>query len=103
VSAADAAMAAVAENIFNGERKFSPVKYSAMMEYILSKGRLVYKTSLNKLLFYSDMTAFYLNGRGISGAVYLNRPFGPVADPAAEIFDGLVETGRVKVADRTKH
>ncbi len=93
----------VAESVFNGERKFSAAKLGAMMEYLLSKGRYVYKTNLNKLLFYSDMTAFYLNGQGISGSVYLNRPFGPVADPAAEILDDLIDAGKVKIADGTKH
>jgi len=96
-------LATAAESIFNGGQIFSAAKLKAMMEYILSKGRFVYKTNLNKLLFYSDMTAFYLHGRGISGSVYLNRPFGPVADPAAEILEDLVKTGRVKIADRTKH
>ena len=92
-----------AVSVFNGQRKFSAAKLSAMMEYLLSKGRFIYKTNLNKLLFYSDMTAFYLNGHGISGSVYLNRPFGPVADPAAKVLDDLIESGKVKIAEGTKH
>lgn len=92
-----------AEGVFSGMRDFSGEKYAAMMEYFLSKGRFIYKTSLNKLLFYSDMTAYYLNGRGISGAVYINRPFGPVADPAEDILQGLIRSGRVTLAERTKH
>ncbi|NOT47280.1 MAG: SocA family protein [Acidobacteria bacterium] len=90
-------------SVFSGERAFSGEKLAAMMEYILSKGRNVYKTNLNKLLFYSDMTAFYLRGVGMSGSVYLNRPFGPVADPAADVLEDLIESGCVTIAERTKH
>lgn len=94
---------AVEHSVFSGQRVFSAEKLGAMIEYLSSKGRHIYKTNLNKLLFYSDLTAFYLRGAGMSGAVYLNRPYGPVADPAAEILDNLIEAGRVTVADRTKH
>ena len=91
------------QSVFSGQRAFSAEKLGAMMEYILSKGRTVYKTNLNKLLFYSDLTAFYLRGAGMSGAVYLNRPYGPVADVAADVLDDLIQAGRVTIAERTKH
>lgn len=90
-------------SVFSGEKAFSAEKLGVMMEYILSKGRTVYKTNLNKLLFYADLTAFYLRGSGMSGSVYLNRPYGPVADPAADVLEGLIQSGRVKIAERTKH
>lgn len=90
-------------SVFSGERAFSADKLGAMIEYILSKGRTVYKTNLNKLLFYSDLTAYYLSGSGMSGSVYLNRPYGPVADPAADVLEDLIQTGRVTVAERTKN
>lgn len=101
VKAAREPMPAV--SVFSGETEYSQTKLGAMMEYILSKGRTVYKTNLNKLLFYSDLTAFYLRGTGISGSVYLNRPYGPVADPAAGVLEDLIESGRVTIAERTKH
>lgn len=97
------AEAAVEASVFSGQRAFSVGKMEAMIQYLLGRGRAIYKTNLNKLLFYSDFTAYYLRGSGISGAVYLNRPYGPVADPAAEVLDDLVEQGRVTVAERTKH
>lgn len=97
------AVQAAEQSVFNGQRTYSAEKLGAMMEYILSKGRTVYKTNLNKLLFYADLTAFYLRGTGMSGAVYLNRPYGPVADPAAEVLEDLIQSGRVTIAERTKH
>lgn len=91
------------ESLFSGNRVFSPAKFAAMMEYIASKGLNIYKTNLNKLLFYADLSYFYLRGYGMSGAVYCHRPFGPVADPAAGLLDDLIASERIKVVDRTKH
>ena len=91
------------ESVFEGHRPFSKPKMAAMMEYLTAKGHHIYKTSLNKLLFYSDLTYFYLLGRGMSGAVYYNRPFGPVADPAEDLLKELIGEQKVKVVERTGH
>lgn len=42
------------EAVFSGNRVFSIEKLAAMAAYISSQGRDIYKTKLNKLLFYSD-------------------------------------------------
>ncbi len=94
-AAATAAQPAPAETIFNGKRPFSREKLAAMIEYIARSGRDIYKTNLNKLLFYSDMTAYYLYGRGISGATYVNLPFGPVPDQVNAVVDEAAEAGRI--------
>ena len=88
------------ESIFNGNRPFSQPKMAAMIEYLAGKGHYLYKTSLNKLLFYSDLTNFYLTGHGMSGAAYHNRPFGPVADPAEPILSSLINAEKVRVVPR---
>lgn len=90
------------ESIFEGNRPYSHTKYAAMMEYLTGKGIHVYKTSLNKLLFYSDLTMFYLTNHGISGAVYHNRPFGPVADSAEPLLNSLVAREKVQIDPRLK-
>ena len=90
------------ESVFEGFRPFSQTKMAAMMEYLAAKGHNVYKTSLNKLLFYSDLTMFYLTNHGISGAVYHNRPFGPVADNAEPLLNSLVAAERVTIDPRLK-
>lgn len=88
------------DSVFTGRRIFAKTKMAAMIEYLTAKGDHVYKTSLNKLLFYSDLTNYYLLGQGISGAVYYNRRFGPVADQAASILSELIRTDRVRVEPR---
>ena len=90
------------DSLFTGKRAFSKAKMAAMIEYLTARGHYVYKTSLNKLLFYADMTNFYLAGHGMSGAVYYNRRFGPVADPAAPILTELINEQKVKFEPRTR-
>ncbi|HVF47965.1 MAG TPA: Panacea domain-containing protein [Pyrinomonadaceae bacterium] len=89
-------------SLFDGFRPFSKTKMAAMIEYLTGKGHHVYKTSLNKLLFYSDLSFFYLRSHGMSGAVYHNRPFGPVADPAGHILNELITDERVRVVPQTQ-
>jgi hypothetical protein len=87
-------------SVFNGQRTFSRSKLAAMIEYLTSKGYDVYKTQLNKLLFYSDLAFFDLAGVGMSGAVYRNRPFGPVADPVEGLLKDLDADGRLKLISK---
>ena len=88
------------ESVFTGRRIFAKAKMAAMIEYLTAKGNHVYKTSLNKLLFYSDLTNYYLLGQGISGAVYYNRRFGPVADPASSVLSELINADKIRVEPR---
>jgi len=84
-----------AKSVFTGFREFSPSKLGAMIEYIARSGRDIYKTNLNKLLFYSDFTFFYLHHRGISGATYLNLPYGPVPDMIENVLDRLTASSKI--------
>jgi len=88
------------ESVFSGKRKYSEPKLAAMIEYLTSRGLEIYKTQLNKLLFYSDLAFFDLAGVGISGAVYRNRPFGPVADPVEDLLSDLSTEGRIVIDAR---
>jgi len=90
------------KSVFAGNTVFSKAKMGAMIQYLTNRGHNVYKTSLNKLLFYSDLTSYYLLNHGISGAVYQNRPYGPVADPAEPILNELIDQKKVEVISRTK-
>lgn len=79
---------AVAEHpMFAGDRDYSPARLTAMMAYLSEKGVELYKTKLNKLLFYADLTAFYLTGQGISGSRYVHLPFGPVPESYEDVID----------------
>lgn len=84
--------------VFRGERAFSADRLAAMMGYLAGKGIELYKTKLNKLLFYADMTGFYLTGRGLSGSQYVNLPYGPVPDKFEEMIDHAEEMGIIEAS-----
>ena len=67
-------------DVFTGHRPFSFEKLAAMTAYIAHRGRSIYKTKLNKLLFYSDFVHYRIHGSSISGARYVHLPYGPVPD-----------------------
>jgi uncharacterized phage-associated protein len=81
--------------MFSGNRAFSADRLAAMMGYLASKGVELYKTKLNKLLFYADFTGFHLTGRGLSGAQYVNLPYGPVPDRFEEMIDHAATSGAI--------
>ena len=85
------------EAVFSGNRIFSIEKLAAMAAYISSRGKDIYKTKLNKLLFYSDFVNFYLNGTSISGARYVHLPYGPVPDRYESVLQNLALTGMVEI------
>jgi|GEM_PF-1294137 len=85
--------------IFTGKRAFDAERLGAMISYLVTKGHDIYKTNLNKLLFYSDMTAYFLRGEGISGATYVNMPFGPVPDHVEAVIEALVANGTIQKRD----
>jgi uncharacterized phage-associated protein len=89
----------LATSIFSGKKKFDAERLGAMVAYLVEKGHDIYKTNLNKLLFYSDMTAYFLRGEGMSGATYVNMPFGPVPDHVEAVIEALVANGTLTRRD----
>ena len=83
--------------IFNGNRAFSIEKMRAMIAYIGGNGKEIYKTKLNKLLFYSDFVNYYLFGHSISGARYIHFPYGPVPDGYDNVLNDLSASGAIQV------
>jgi uncharacterized phage-associated protein len=82
--------------MFSGNRALSADRLAAMMGHFASKGIELYKTKLNKLLFYADLTGFYLTGRGLSGAQYVNLPYGPVPDRFEDMIEHAVNLGAIE-------
>lgn len=95
-------LAEVAENaeheMFAGYRQFSSQRLIAMMAYLSKKAGGVYKTKLNKLLFYADLTHYYLTNCGISGSRYVNLPYGPVPDNFEAMIASGTEQGVITVS-----
>ena len=64
-------------------------KISNMIIYFLENCEKVYKTKLNKLLFYADFNTYRKIDKGISGLLYNHLPFGAVPKGINEILSCL--------------
>jgi uncharacterized phage-associated protein len=86
--------------VFSGHRSFSLEKMAAMISYVAIRTTDLYKTKLNKLLFYADFINYYSFGHSISGSRYLHLPYGPVPDSYEETLDTLNHYGVIDVVKR---
>ncbi|HUR98104.1 MAG TPA: Panacea domain-containing protein [Pyrinomonadaceae bacterium] len=84
--------------VFSGYRAFSLEKMAAMVSYLSARTTDLYKTKLNKLLFYSDFANFYLTGTSISGSRYLHLPYGPVPEAYEETLETLNHYGVIDIS-----
>ena len=82
-------------SIFSGYRNFSLEKMAAMVSYFADRTTDLYKTKLNKLLFYADFANYYLRGNSISGSRYVHLPYGPVPDSYEDTLETLNHYGVV--------
>lgn len=60
--------------------EYSPEKLQELIVYVAERSagdRMFGRTKLNKVLFYSDFTAYRSLGRSITGAAYQHLPQGP--------------------------
>ncbi len=81
----------------SGYRKLDIAKlFNAILFYC--KGG-VFKTSLNKLLFYADFKHFKDYAVSITGARYARIPFGPAPDKYDYYFATLIENDLIKVEE----
>lgn len=87
------AMSDTDATIFNGYRPFSLEKMAAMVLYLANRTADLYKTKLNKLLFYADFVNYHLHGSSISGSRYVHLPYGPVPDAYEETLETLSHYG----------
>lgn len=93
-------VAADEAGVFSGYRPFSLEKMAAMVSYLAARTSDLYKTKLNKLLFYADFVNFYLYGNSISGSRYVHLPYGPVPDAYEETLETLNHYGVIDVASQ---
>lgn len=74
--------------VYNGYRSFDFFKTAALINRITEKTE-VFKTKLNKLLFYIDFYHFRNTGNSITGLQYNAIPWGPVPNNFSSLFTHL--------------
>lgn len=67
-------------DISNGFRAFDIERVENLISYIASKVNNLYKTSLNKYLWFIDFENFKENMRSITGLTYVKQQYGPVIE-----------------------
>lgn len=68
------------QDIYNGFTKFDPEKLENLISYIADKVDNLYKTSLNKYLWFIDFKNFKENLSSITGLRYMKYDFGPIIE-----------------------
>ncbi len=76
-------------NEYNGFTKFNIKKLINSILFFANKYSKIYKTKMNKLLWYSDMLCFKRTSQSITGLCYVHDKFGPVPLRYDWIFGSL--------------
>ncbi len=84
----------------NGYRRLSLPRIANVLAYFEHHIGDLYKTKLNKLLFYADFLAYKQHGYSITGLPYRAIPYGPVPAEYGRLFLRLQDDGQVSVEER---
>lgn len=82
---------------FNGYKKPNEFKVSQMIGYFSQSINDLYKTKLNKLLFFSDFLCYKKTGYSISGIAYRAIQKGPVPAEYGKLYIKLVDDKLVQL------
>lgn len=69
------------ESLETGMRAFDPDRLREVVAYLAAHVRDLYRTKLNKILFYLDFASYRDTGRGFTGLRYAKADFRAGADP----------------------
>ncbi|MCE7063913.1 type II toxin-antitoxin system antitoxin SocA domain-containing protein [Dyadobacter sp. CY326] len=86
-----------APSTFNGFKRPDMEKISNMIAFFDSKIKGLYKTKLNKLLFYADFTSYARTGYAISGISYRAIQFGPVPSQYQKMYVKLCDDAKLSI------
>ncbi|MCE6991855.1 type II toxin-antitoxin system antitoxin SocA domain-containing protein [Dyadobacter sp. CY323] len=86
-----------APSAFNGYRRPDMEKISNMIAFFDSKVKGLYKTKLNKLLFYADFLSYSRTGYAISGISYRAIQFGPVPSQYQKLYVKLCDDAKLSI------
>ena len=79
------------ESLETGMRAFDPDRLREVVAYLAAHVRDLYRTKLNKILFYLDFASYRDTGRGFTGLRYAKADFGPVPDQYELMMGALVD------------
>ncbi|MCL2818658.1 MAG: DUF4065 domain-containing protein [Actinomycetia bacterium] len=77
-------------------------KFAQMFLYIVDRMGSVPKTKLAKLLYLADFRNYYETLESMSGAKYICREYGPVANVFFELTDELFDQGKISITPKDR-
>ena len=86
-----------------GYRPLSAKTLLHMMLFFASAPGGVFRTMLNKEMFYSDFTHFRREGVSISGSRYIHLPYGPVVEDFGVYMNALEKAGWIEEVEQYFH
>lgn len=84
-------------NEFSGYRKPHYEKIANVIAYFSERIKDLFKTKLNKLLFYADFAFFRLTGFSMTGITYKAIQFGPVPAEYGMLYEKLQDDGDIEI------
>jgi len=82
--------------IMSGNRSFDLERFESVILFFCGKLDRVYKTSLNKLLWYYDFITFRHFNQSATGSSYVHLPLGPVPDNYDFFIADLIRKGALE-------
>jgi uncharacterized phage-associated protein len=88
-------------SMLNGYRQPDFAKIAGIISFFQVSGKNpLFKTKLNKLLFYADFNAYRLTGYSITGLEYRAIQFGPVPSQFQKMYVSLSEQGQISIDEQ---
>lgn len=87
-------------NEFSGYKKPNFDKIAYMITFFANRVTDLYKTKLNKLLFYSDFGCFQFTGFSMSGITYRAIQMGPVPAEYDKLYIKLFDDEKIRISQK---
>lgn len=87
-------------NSYNGYRRLSLQRIAQTIVFFEQHIGNLYKTKLNKLLFYADFLAYKHRGNSITGLQYRAIDYGPVPAEYGRLYLRLQDDGKISLEER---
>ena len=84
----------------NGFRPFSMERVAAVVCELAARCKDLYKTKLQKAMFFTDFLCYARTTRSMTGLAYAHANYGPVMDDRDRIVAGLQDAGFVELTEK---
>ena len=84
---------------YTGFKSFDKQRFIEILVHLANQATGLYRTKLNKVLFYLDFSMYRDYGYGITGLRYAHATYGPVPDKFEMLIDSAVAEGPLELVE----